>query len=315
MFKMMLGILALVAGLISPSLSQAAYPERPITVVVPFAAGGETDLVARMLADSMGTILGQTVAVQNMVGASGVAGISAVLNAKPDGYTLGVTPSAPLAMHPHMRKVPYTLNDFTFVGRILKAPYFVLVDKKSPWNTLDDMLKDMKANPNKYFFASSGVGSAPYFAMKDLFDKAAVKARHVPFSGDADAFQALAGNRVQVYTSTAGSINQFDTKPLAILDIAPDSGLPSIPVATEAAGAPVIYSQWMPVFGPKGVPAEVLNKLEGAMKQALETPELKERFAKLNLAPGFMDAKECTAFVADESLRNAAIIKELSSQQ
>ena len=84
-----------------------------------------------------------------------------------DGYTLGVTPSAPLAMHPHMRKVPYTLDSFDFVGRILKAPYIVMVAKTAPWNTLDDMLRDMKANPNTFFFASSGVGSVPYFAMMD----------------------------------------------------------------------------------------------------------------------------------------------------
>ena len=100
--------------------------------------------------------------------------------AKPDGYTLGVTPSAPLAMHPHMRKVPYTLDSFDFVGRILKAPYIVMVAKTAPWNTLDDMLKDMKANPNTFFFASSGVGSVPYFAMMDLFKKAGAQVRHVP---------------------------------------------------------------------------------------------------------------------------------------
>ena len=119
-------------------------------------------------------------------------------------------------MHPHMRKVPYTLDSFDFVGRILKAPYIVMVAKTAPWNTLDDMLRDMKTNPNTFFFASSGVGSVPYFAMMDLFKKAGAQVRHVPFSGDADAFQAIAGNRVQVYTSTAGSLDQYDVKGLAL---------------------------------------------------------------------------------------------------
>ena len=214
MFRKLLLALAAVCLMTGSAVAADAFPNRPITIVVPFAAGGETDLVARLLADGMSKELKQVMVVQNIVGASGVAGISAVTGAKPDGYTLGVTPSAPLAMHPHMRKVPYTLDSFDFVGRILKAPYIVMVAKTAPWNTLDDMLRDMKANPNTFFFASSGVGSVPYFAMMDLFKKAGAQVRHVPFSGDADAFQAIAGNRVQVYTSTAGSLDQYDVKGL-----------------------------------------------------------------------------------------------------
>ena len=129
MFRKLLFALAAVCLMTGSAVAAETFPNRPITVVVPFAAGGETDLVARMLADGMSKELNQVVVVQNIVGASGVAGISAVTGAKPDGYTLGVTPSAPLVMHPHMRKVPYTLDSFDFVGRILKAPYIVMVAK------------------------------------------------------------------------------------------------------------------------------------------------------------------------------------------
>ena len=108
MFRKLLLALAAVCLMTGSAVAADAFPNRPITIVVPFAAGGETDLVARMLADGMSKELKQVMVVQNIIGASGVAGISAVTGAKPDGYTLGVTPSAPLAMHPHMRKVPYT---------------------------------------------------------------------------------------------------------------------------------------------------------------------------------------------------------------
>ena len=263
MFRKLLFALAAVCLMTGSAVAADAFPNRPITIVVPFAAGGETDLVARMLADGMSKELKQVVVVQNIVGASGVAGISAVTGAKPDGYTLGVTPSAPLAMHPHMRKVPYTLDSFDFVGRILKAPYIVMVAKTAPWNTLDDMLKDMKANPNTFFFASSGVGSVPYFAMMDLFKKAGAQVRHVPFSGDADAFQAIAGNRVQVYTSTAGSLDQYDVKGLALMDATRDPLLPNLPTVKES-GVEAYYSQWMPLLAPKGLPADV--KAEAARK-------------------------------------------------
>ena len=313
MFRKLLLALAAVCLMTGSAVAADAFPNRPITIFVPFAAGGETDLVARMLADGMSKELKQVMVVQNIVGASGVAGISAVTGAKPDGYTLGVTPSAPLAMHPHMRKVPYTLDSFDFVGRILKAPYIVMVAKTAPWNTLDDMLRDMKANPNTFFFASSGVGSVPYFAMMDLFKKAGAQVRHVPFSGDADAFQAIAGNRVQVYTSTAGSLDQYDVKGLALMDATRDPLLPNLPTVKES-GVEAYYSQWMPLLAPKGLPADVKATLSDAMRKAMQSPEFVERLHKLNLVPGYLDSKDCRAFVEEESVRNAEVIKGLMAK-
>ena len=262
---------------------------------------------------ALSTAIAAQVGTGNIVGASGVAGISAVTGAKPDGYTLGVTPSAPLAMHPHMRKVPYTLDSFDFVGRILKAPYIVMVAKTAPWNTLDDMLRDMKATPNTFFFASSGVGSVPYFAMMDLFKKAGAQVRHVPFSGDADAFQAIAGNRVQVYTSTAGSLDQYDVKGLALMDATRDPLLPNLPTVKES-GVEAYYSQWMPLLAPKGLPADIKATLSDAMRKAMQSPEFVERLHKLNLVPGYLDSKDCRTFVEEESVRNAEVIKGLMAK-
>ena len=295
MFRKLLLALAAVCLMTGSAVAADAFPNRPITIVVPFAAGGETDLVARTLADGMSKELKQVMVVQNIVGAS------------------GVTPSAPLAMHPHMRKVPYTLDSFDFVGRILKAPYIVMVAKTAPWNTLDDMLRDMKANPNTFFFASSGVGSVPYFAMMDLFKKAGAQVRHVPFSGDADAFQAIAGNRVQVYTSTAGSLDQYDVKGLALMDATRDPLLPNLPTVKES-GVEAYYSQWMPLLAPKGLPADIKATLSDAMRKAMQSPEFVERLHKLNLGPGYLDSKDCRAFVEEESVRNAEVIKGLMAK-
>lgn len=314
MFRKLLFALAAVCLMTGSAVAADAFPNRPITIVVPFAAGGETDLVARMLADGMSKELKQVVVVQNIVGASGVAGISAVTGAKPDGYTLGVTPSAPLAMHPHMRKVPYTLDSFDFVGRILKAPYIVMVAKTAPWNTLDDMLKDMKANPNTFFFASSGVGSVPYFAMMDLFKKAGAQVRHVPFSGDAP--NSLPGHRgepragLHLHRRIAG---QYDVKGLALMDATRDPLLPNLPTVKES-GVEAYYSQWMPLLAPKGLPADVKATLSDAMRKAMQSPEFVERLHKLNLVPGYLDSKDCRAFVEEESVRNAEVIKGLMAK-
>ena len=313
MFRKLLLALAAVCLMTGSAVAADAFPNRPITIVVPFAAGGETDLVARMLADGMSKELKQVMVVQNIVGASGVAGISAVTGAKPDGYTLGVTPSAPLAMHPHMRKVPYTLDSFDFVGRILKAPYIVMVAKTAPWNTLDDMLRDMKTNPNTFFFASSGVGSVPYFAMMDLFKKAGAQVRHVPFSGDADAFQALAGNRAQLYATTAGTIKNFEVKPLVLLSNERDKAFPDCPTAKEE-GKDLVISQWTCLFAPKGIPADVVSKLSAAMKQACESPEFADALDKLGLAPGYLNTADTLAFIQKESDRNKALLMSLAGK-
>lgn len=316
-------LFTLLAALTVLALAPAAqaYPERPITVVVPFGAGGETDLVARMLADNMHTIFGQNVVVQNIVGAAGVTGMSAITSAKPDGYTLGVVPSAPLAMHPHMRQVPYSLDSFEFIGRILKAPYVVLVNKDSPWKTFADMIKDMAANPDKYFWASSGVGSVPYIALMNLFNEFGVKVKHVPFSGDADALQAMAGNRVQVYTSTAGVLGKYDVRGLALLDGERDALLPDLPSIKELVPADkqqsasnLYISQWMALIGPKGLPADVLAKLDATMGQACAAPDFVAGLKKLSLVPGYLDSKTCKAFVLEESERNKVVIKKLMQQ-
>ena len=308
-----MGAFLFAGGLLTVPAQASDYPNKPIQLVSPYGAGGDSDLTARVWAEFAKKKLGQPVVVVNKTGGGGLTGSLFAAKAKPDGYTLGVTPSAPLAMHPHMRKVPYTLDSFDFVGRILKAPYIVMVAKTAPWNTLDDMLKDMKANPNTFFFASSGEGSVPYFAMMDLFKKAGAQVRHVPFSGDADAFQAIAGNRVQVYTSTAGSLDQYDVKGLALMDATRDPLLPSLPTVKES-GVEAYYSQWMPLLAPKGLPADVKATLSDAMRKAMQSPEFVERLHKLNLVPGYLDSKDCRAFVEEESVRNAEVIKGLMAK-
>ena len=158
-----------------------------------------------------------------------------------------------------------------------------------------------------------GVGSVPYFAMMDLFKKAGAQVRHVPFSGDADAFQAIAGNRVQVYTSTAGSLDQYDVKGLALMDATRDPLLPNLPTVRES-GVEAYYSQWMPLLAPKGLPADVKATLSDAMRKAMQSPEFVERLHKLNLVPGYLDSKDCRAFVEEESVRNAEVIKGLMAK-
>lgn len=304
-------MLVALAALFTPAF--AGYPEKPIKIIVPFNAGGETDLSARLLAAELKTVMGQNVVVQNIAGASGMIGCKEMLAAKPDGYTLGVIPSGPLAMHPHMRKIPYTIDSFSYVGRIINSPYLVYVAKDAPWNTFSDMINDMKASPKKYFWASSGVGSVPFFAYKELTDAYGVQVRHVPFNDDTGAFQAIAGNRAQVYTTTAGALTKFDVKALALLDKDRSPLLPDLPSISES-GKEVFYSQWMVLVAPKKVPADILNVISTSMKEAMKSSSFIESLKRLSLAPGYLGMDETKAFVKHESDKNGKNIKRLMSK-
>ena len=310
---LMIALLALSLGLSAAGLA-ADYPSKPIKVIVPFGAGGETDIVARMVAKELEKVLGSNVVVQNIAGASGMTGCRTISTAEPDGYTLGVIPAAPLAMHPHMRKVPYTFDTFQYIGRVIKSPYLVLVDKKSPWNSIAGMAADMKANPNKYFWASAGVGSVPYFAGMGLFKALNVKAKHVPFTGDAAALQAIAGKRAQLYTTTAGVLKKFDVKALAILDAQRSEFNPEIPSIKET-GHEVYISQWMPLVAPKGLPEAVLTKLADSLAQVCKSDSFKSSMNKMGLAIAYLPPKETRDFVASESARNEKNIKAMKKKK
>jgi tripartite-type tricarboxylate transporter receptor subunit TctC len=309
---LLIGILALALSL--PTIGHSAtYPDKLIKLVVPFGAGGETDIVARLLAVEIQNLLGQTVVVQNIVGASGMIGCRTIATAKPDGYTLGVIPAAPLAMHPHMREVPYTIDSFDYIGRIIKSPYMVLVRKDSPWNTMADMITDMKAKPGAYYWASAGVGSVPYFAGLEIMTRFDLDVKHVPFTGDADALQAMAGDRVQIYTSTAGALEKFDVKALAILNREPSLFHPEVPSISKY-GQEIFISQWMPLVAPKGLPPEVLSTLEKALKTVCNSENFRNTMSKMGLGIEYLDPAETEKFIRAESERNKKNIASLKEK-
>ncbi len=318
MIKKIIAGLAIAAATLAPGFTQkasaAAYPDRPITVVVPFGAGGEADLIGRILANEMSKLLGQNVAVQNIVGAAGMNGMNAVMQAKGDGYTLGFCPSAPLAIHPHMRKLPYNVDTFNIIGRAVNAPYYIVTPKSAPWNTAAELAKAVNADPSKFFWASAGAGSVPFLAELAFFKQYGIPSgNHVPFNGDADAFQALAGNRAQLYATTAGTIKNFEVKPLVILNAERDKAYPDCPTAKEE-GKDLLISQWFCLFAPKSAPADVIKTLSDAMAKACASPEFTASLGKLGLAPGYLNSADTLAFIQKESARNAELLKSLAGK-
>lgn len=186
------GLLAGMA-LLLPSLSWAKYPEKPITFICPYGAGGSTDIQARVLAGSLEKKLNQPIIVKNITGAGGLPGTQAAIDARPDGYTFGYIPLGPLVMQPHLRGLPSQVDQFAYVARIINAPYVLFVAANAPWNSFEAMMKDILANPKKYRYASSGAGTQPHIAMEDLFFQYGASVQHVAFHNDADAMQSMAG--------------------------------------------------------------------------------------------------------------------------
>lgn len=291
------------------------FPSRTMTFVIPFGAGGETDIVARVLAKEMEKVLGVTVAPKNIVGAAGMNGCKAVVSAKPDGYTLGVIPSGPLVMHPHMRKLPYNpVEDMRFVGRASYDPYLVLVKKDAPWNDLESMVADMKAKPGKFHWASAGAGSVPYFAGKDLFKSFGLDVKHVPFKGDAGALQAIAADRVAVYTTTAGVLAKHDVKALAILAPEASTKLPEIPPVSKF-DKEVFYSQFITLVAPKDIPDDIMAKLSGALAKVIASEGFVGDMEKLGMTPAYLDSAASKTFIESEFARNGKNIKALMEKK
>jgi len=179
-------VLSFVFGLIFSAQAFSEYPNRPISLIVPFNTGGSTDTNARILAMGMEKILGKRIVVKNISGAAGLTGTKAIADAKPDGYTFGYIPPAVVVMHPHIKKVAYSLSDFEPVALAVSFPYTIFTRKDSSWKDFNDMVKDMQAKPGEYFVGTTGVGSMPYFAIMSVLATNKIVANMVNFKVDGE---------------------------------------------------------------------------------------------------------------------------------
>ena len=318
MIRKFIAGLALAAATFAPGFTPSAqaetYPERPITIVIPFAAGGDTDVIGRLMAAEMSKKLGQVVAVQNVVGANGMNGMNAVATAKPDGYTLGFCPPAPMTIHPYLRKLPYSMESFTIIGRAYNAPCFLVVPSKSSWKNINDMLAFIKNSPTKFFWASSGTGSVPHLGILSFFKAFKVATgNHIGFNGDADAFQALAGDRAQLYLSTAANIGTYEVKPLVLLGEKRHPAYPDTPTAKEL-GNDVEVSLYGTLFAPKGTPDYIVSIISEAMKTACASPEYMNALERLGLESAYLGPDKALTFIREEATRNQELIRSLSEK-
>lgn len=315
MKKTYIAALAATIGLTSAfgTAQAAGYPEQPITMVVPYSAGGGADNAARIIAQGMGEVAGQSVVIENKGGASGAIGAAYVARAKPDGYTVLFDASA-FAISPALRKLPYDVKkDFVPVSQAVSVPNILVAAPGSAFNNLPDFISAARANPGRYTFASYGPGSLAQMAAELLKKDAGIDVVHVPYKGGAPAIVDVMGGQVDVYfANAASSLNYVSGGKLKALAVSSAKRMPELPnVATvgEAGIKDFDVAEWNGLFLPAGTDPAVVAKLQDLVQKALARPDTREKLAKLGLTPVGSSAADFAKFVDAEQVRWAEVVK------
>ena len=307
---------------VGAALAQAqTYPSKPITLVVPNPPGGFVDASARILSDSLAKVTSQPVVVDNRGGGSGNVAYQAVARANPDGYTLLNSYSAYHVGNPNLTpKLPWAQKDFVSVALITVATNVVTVHPSVPANNLSELIKYLKVNPGKLSYASQGNGSLSHIGTEMFKLQTQTSMVHIPYRGSGPALQDVLSGQVQVFITTPpsvmGQIQAGKLKGLAVAGKSRHPGLPGVPTTAEAGLKGFELEAWVGIFAPAGTPADVVAKLSGQIKAALELPETKTRADAAGvelryMAPVALDAlvKKDTEFWA-KTIQSAGIKPE-----
>jgi tripartite-type tricarboxylate transporter receptor subunit TctC len=265
--------------------SAQAYPSRPIKLIVPFPAGGGTDLIAREVANKVAVANGWSIVIDNKPGSGGNLGVDAAAKAPADGYTLVLGQTSNLAINPTLyAKLPYNPEkDLTPIVEVASAPLVLVVAADSPYKTLVDLVAAAKAKPESLNYASSGSGTVAHLATEMFQKTAAIKFTHVPYKGAAQGSTDLIGGQIQMYMSSVptliGYIKNGKMRAIAVTSPKRTADLPSVPTIAESGFKGFEAVTWFGVAGPAGLPKDVVAKLNGAFNKALQDPEVKKKLA------------------------------------
>ena len=313
---LIVSMLAVGLAVASVGVAQAKYPERPITIIVPWGAGGGTDAVGRILASILEKDLGVPVNVVNRTGGSGVVGHSAIANAKPDGYTIGVATVETAMMH-WVGLTDLTYADYTIFGQVNLDPGGLMVSADSPYKDAKALLADIKAKPAKTFKASGtgqgGIWHLGYAGWMLSEDVDVAKVPWVPSQGSAPALKDMVAGGVDFITSSLAEgralIEAGKVIPLANMGEERLGLFPDVPTLKEATGSDWTVGAWRVVAGPKGVPQEVIDVIEPAVKRAYENPEYKKFMDGRGFGMVYRNAQDAFEFVKKDDVAFGKVMK------
>lgn len=296
--------LILLTLVVAPAWTQAQpFPSKPVRLVVPYAAGGVSDIMGRALAQKMSELLGQPMVVENRTGAAGAVGTEAVARSAPDGYTIVLSSLTAYAIAPNMNKaVTYDpVKDFSAVGGVAIAPNILTVNPALPFQNLKDLVAYAKANPGKLTFGSSGVGSIGHLSGEVLRTSVGAEMLHVPYKSAGVAYPDMfAGALSMVFDTLPSAIQHVragKARPIAVLSGTRSALLPDVPTFAEAGYPEATLRFWFGLHGPANIPPAVVQKLHETLNAALASADLRERFATLGADPQPMTPQELTDLV------------------
>jgi len=284
--------LALSAGL-GMAPAQAAFPDKPIRLVVPFPAGGTVDTVARILVQGLGARLGQQVVVDYKAGAATIIGAESVAKSDPDGYTLLLGTATTFSVNPILyKKLPYNeQTSFTPLGIVGSTGLVLLANDKEKASTLPQLIKNIQANPGAYSYGSHGNGTTVHFAGEMLWSAAGVKVMHVPYKGSAPAITDLMGGQIPLsfdaIPAAAAALKSGRIKAIAVTTEKRSPMMPDVPTIAESGYPGFKMDSWFAVVGPKDLPADVRRKLEQALADTLADKATSDKLLAAGIQPGF----------------------------
>lgn len=307
-------LLCLLSGLAS---AQGTYPNHPVRIIVPFPAGQTTDVLARAMVQQFTESLGQSFFVDNKGGAAAIIGTVQAKAAAPDGYTLLMSSSGPLAINPSLySKLPYdTLKDFQPIGMVAVVPQFLVVNKDFPANNLMELISLVKQNPGKFNFGSGGSGLTNHLTMELLKAKTDMQVMHVPYKGSAAAVTGLiAGEINMMFESIPVVISHVKSGNLKVIAVGSQRrslAMPEVLTVAEA-GVPGFNAQsWAAFMAPMGTPKSIIQKMSTELITAISTPAIKERLLALGAEPMAYSPEQTTAYIKTE-LKNWAVAVKAS---
>lgn len=295
------------------------YPDHPIRFIVPFAPGGGSDIVTRVMTDHLSQSLGQPVIVENRPGAGTLIGAEAAAKSKPDGYTLFSGITGTMAINPSIyRRLPYDpAKDFEPISMVANGPNVLVVHPSLPVHTVAEFIAYAKAHPGQLFFASSGTGGAPHLAGELMKAKAGIDMSHAPYKGSSQAMVDLLAGHVQVMFSGLGAamphIKSGAIRALGVASLQRSASLPEVPTIAETVPG-FEASTWFAIFVPAGTPAPIVDKLVTSVRAAMSRPEVGEELKQQGYEVWLMGPAELTSYVKQETAKWAEVIKAANIQ-
>jgi len=316
-------VAAALAAAVALAAAQAQpYPNRPVTMIVPFPPGGIADITGRPLAVAMAKTLGQNVVVENKAGAGGAVGHAYVAKAKPDGYTIMTALSSivviPEADRVNGRPATYQMSDFASIALISADPTILLVPADAPWKSLKELIDDARSRPGKISYASSGVYGTIHTCFEMLAQAADVKLLHVPYKGGGPAMTALLAGETNLGAQSPGvsspHIRSGKIRVLGSWAGSRTAALPDVPTMKEQ-GFDVEFYIWVGMFAPAGLPPDVAARIRASVRQAVQDPDFKSAMAGINTPINFLEGAEFDRFLDADTKRLAAVVQKMGKTE